>query len=628
VALKAVDDCADLRSYLSQVIVENLVRQLYWRWPVPMGGAAFEDDRESSPNDYTSTNVQEEGVDELDLVKTDGYSLFVTSEDRFAIVQSWPPEQSRLTSEMRLNGHAHGLFKYRDLAVVFSDFYDGFGEFAPESWGGTRIELIDVSDRARPTVVRTIDIEGYLVDARLIDGHLYAVLSSYMQVPVEVWELLQRDDLDLPELDWDATDEEREAAAASARRILRPLVEEIVGRVALDRVLPILRDWTPDEPDASPGLLVGCGDLFRPAEVSEYSVLSVLHIDLDAPTPADNPLDTTGLLSDGWIVYASADSLYIAQSSWWWWWGWGPLERTTAIHKFELASDGKREVRYAASGRVEGWLLNQFSMSEHRDHLRVATTEFDWWGITPEEGPDHGSLVTVLRDNGAGELVEVGRVDGIAPGERIYACRFLGDTAYLVTFFQVDPLFTLDLSDPANPRIVGELEVTGFSSYLHPIDDDHLLAVGMETDEQGRPIGLAVSVFDVSDPGSPSLDHRYLIEDEEGVWSWSEALDDHHAFTYHRSVLSIPAYLSGGDRQFSGLVVMLVDPELGITELGRIDHSGLPPGPYRSSAWMRRSTYIEDAVYSLSNLGIMVNLLYRPDEVLAEVPFFSSSGTP
>ena len=161
--------------------------------------------------------------------------------------------------------------------------------------------------------------------------------------------------------------------------------------------------------------------------------------------------------------------------------------------------------------------------------------------------------------------------------------------------------------------------MTGFSSYLHPVGNDWLLAVGMEADEEGRILGLAVSVFDVRDFANPNLAHRYLIESGDDTWSWSEALNDHHAFTYHRGVLSIPAYIGGAEGRFSGLLVLAVDPEEGIHELGRVDHQDLGSGAY--DPWMRRSVYIEDALYSLSSAGVKVNHLYNPEVELAKVVF-------
>jgi uncharacterized secreted protein with C-terminal beta-propeller domain len=465
-------------------------------------------------------------------------------------------------------------------------------------------------------VVRTIDVEGWIVDARLIDGDLYAVTRSYMELPSELWDLAWQDDIGLPDLPWDASDDERERILAEAREIIRPYVVEIMARYPLDEMMPRFADRTPDSPDTEARPLFDCGSLYRPAHTSDWAILSVLHLDLDQ----DGPVTATGLIADGWTVYASASSLYVAQTSnsWAWWWGWAPSEMTTVLHKFELDPSLPEPVRYAASGQVKGWILDQFSMSEYDDFLRVASTEFDWWwGATPDVEP--ASSVTILADNGRGALREAGHVGGLGPGERIFAVRFMGPRGYVVTFEQIDPLFTLDLSDPTDPTVVGELEVTGFSSYLHPIGDDWLLAVGQEADEEGRVLGLAVSIFDIRDFAEPKLAHRHLIEGEDDTWSWSEALSDHHAFTYHRGVLSIPIYIGGAEGRFSGLLVLAVDPEDGIWELGRIDHQDLSETDWR--AWMRRSVYIEDAIYSLSSAGVKVNSLHNPEVEIAKVPF-------
>jgi len=629
-ALKRFSGCADVHDYLEDVILETLVRQLYWDWwyRVPYAGGP-EDDGSSSPTDYTTTNLQEEGVDELDMIKTDGDFLYVADDLAFTIVDSWPPSSASLASRLDLESQPHGLFLLDDRAVVFTDS-NGISKFAPEIYrGGTRIDIIDVTDRSRPAVAHSIEVEGWLIDARLIDGHAYVVIQSRMDIPQEAWDLIWDGELDLPELDWSAPDDEREAASREATRILRPYVEEIVAGLEAADVVPMIRSTT-DGDWNEPRPLFDCRDLYRPSQLSEYSMLSVLDIDLSDPSSGSPPIDAVGLLADGWTVYASSQNLYVAQSSRWWW-GRPWRDMTTTIHKFELAPGRSKSIRYAASGEVTGWLLDQFSISEHDVHLRVATTEFDWWRGVPDAENDPGSVVTVLADDRQGRLIETGRTDGIAPGERIYACRFMGDMGYLVTFVQVDPLFTLDLSDPTAPRLVGELEVPGYSAYLHPMENGFLLAVGMDADDQGRVLGLAVSIFDVRDAATPRLAHRFIVEDEQNTWSWSEALDDHHAFTFHRGVLSIPAYLSEGPVSFSGLIVLSADEERGIWELGRIDHSDLPAGPWGQSARMRRSVYIEDWLYSLSTRGVKVNSLARPDFELAKVPFYEAipeDGTP
>ncbi len=616
-ALRALGDCEDVRSYLIDVAVERVLEYRYgWLWWGPPWAGA-EDDRgvHDVPSDFTTTNNQEQGVDEIDIVKTNGTHLYAVEEENLHVMLSWPAEVTSEIATVATPNYGRGLFLRGDRVLVASDRWSSEDE--PTGFlGGIRFSLFDVSHPASPVLLRTIDIEGWLADARLIDGDLYAVVRSNIELPSELWDLAWRDDLGLPDLPWDVSDAERDRILDEARSILQPLVEEIMAAFSVDEFLPRVLDVMATDPKAIPQPLLECESLYRPADASDWAVLSVVHLDLDD----DRPLAATGLIADGWTVYASTTNLYVAQTSDWWWWGWMPAPSImkTVIHKFELEPTSPDPVRYAASGSVDGWILDQFSLSEHEGLLRVAATEFDWWwGTTPDE--ERASSVTVLTDDGSGSLREVGQLGGLGPGEQIYAVRFMGDTGYVVTFRQVDPLFTVDLSDPYFPKLVGELEVTGFSSYLHPIGEEWLLAVGQEADTDGRVVGLAVSVFDVRDLAMPRLAHRYLIEGDDDTWSWSEALNDHHAFTYHRGVLSIPAYINGAEQRFSGLIVLAVDPEDGIRELGRIDHQDLVAS--EGDTWIRRSIYIEDAIYSLSSAGVKVNSLVNPEVELARVPF-------
>lgn len=287
-------------------------------------------------------------------------------------------------------------------------------------------------------------------------------------------------------------------------------------------------------------------------------------------------------------------------------------------------------------------MLNRYSMGEHEGYLRVATTDFGllWSGQESQEEP--ASNVFVLSRSGQ-DLDVVGEIRGIAPGEQIYAARFLADRGFLVTFEQIDPLFTLDLSDPTAPALVGELKVPGYSAYLHPVGDDHLLAVGMDGTEDGLITGLAVSLFDVGDMATPALVDSYTLASGDG-WSYSEALWDPHAFTYHRDVLAIPAYTWDEGGGFSGLLLLDVDRVSGLTEIGRIDHQdmvgeseclhegGMDEEPLDHPcdgdygyAWMRRGLMIEDNVYSISDYGMKVNDLHDPGTEHARVLFWPAS---
>jgi hypothetical protein len=447
-----------------------------------------------------------------------------------------------------------------------------------------------------------------------------------LNLPIDTWSLFQDPSLDLPQPDAATSETERFLMRVEARSKLRPRIAEMLSDVPVEQLLPLIRDQRVGAPDAATRPLNACTDLFRPVELTRAGVLNLVRIDLvnDAAAP-----DATGVLSDGWTVYASADNLYVAQTSQSWWWGFDEPDLETHVHKFALGA-GQGQTRYAASGRVQGWLLNQFSMSEYEGNLRVASTDFGSWGTLDGQANN----VTVLTER-AGSLVEVGFVGGIAPGEQIYAARMMGPKGYVVTFRQTDPLFTIDLSDPTHPQVVGELEIPGYSGYLHPIDDDHLLAIGMDGTDTGQISGLAVSVFDVTDFANPQRSQYYVLGDNG--WGWSEALNDHHAFTYHRGVLSIPASFEDYEfgNHFAGLVVMEAGVD-GISELGRVNHADLASAgecPYMGadaglcdgyvgSSWnteMRRSIYLEDKLVSISGAGLKFSELTAPETELASV---------
>ena len=252
-------------------------------------------------------------------------------------------------------------------------------------------------------------------------------------------------------------------------------------------------------------------------------MLTVLTVDL---AKGLEPVDSIAVMTDGRIVYASPESLYVATERW--------ADRPdpakpqteqegvrTAIHKFDI-SDSQR-TQYRGSGTVAGYLLSQWSLSEYKGVLRVVSTESPaWWGT----GGETESFLTTLRHQG-GALVQAGRIGGLGKGERVYAVRMIGDTGYVVTFRQIDPLFTVDLSVPERPRVLGELKIPGYSAYLHPVGEDLLLGVGQDATEEGRPTGTQLSLFDVSDLRKPTRLHT-----EHVGLGWSEAESDHHAFLY------------------------------------------------------------------------------------------------
>ena len=364
------------------------------------------------------------------------------------------------------------------------------------------VVLVDVADPAAPVVLERLEVDGRYLSARLVDGAVRLLTTSAPQVTATT-----------PAEPFGA--EEEEAALAENRA-----AAESVG---LEDVLPqvVRRDAAGAELAAGPA--VACDDVRHPGSGAVGA--STLLVTTLRPSAGLAPVDTTAVTTDGDLVYASADRLYVATSRW------GvaaPVAESrepdgrprTELHAFDTTSPDTTD--YVGSGSVDGWVYGRWALSEHRGDLRVATTLDPPWG---GGGPAESSVVVLGERDG--ELVERGRVDGLGRDERISAVRYFGDIATVVTFRQTDPLYVLDLGDPDSPRLLGELKVPGFSTYLHPLGDDRLLGVGHEADSDGRITGVQLSVFDLTDLSAPTQVDRLQLGE-----GWSPALDDSRAFGY------------------------------------------------------------------------------------------------
>jgi len=292
------------------------------------------------------------------------------------------------------------------------------------------------------------------------------------------------------------------------------------------------------------------------------------------------------IVADGQTVYANGPSLYIAgDQRWRYMWGMRsgmrtgiqPTQPSTELYKFDISGSGKP--RFVAGGKVDGWLINQYALSEWNGDLRVATTAGQPW----DRSGSTASTVYVLRESG-GSLRELGSVGGLGKGERIYAVRFIGTTGYVVTFRQTDPLYTVDLSDPRAPKVTGELKIPGYSAYLHPIGDGQLLGVGQDASTQGRVKGLQVSLFDVGNVAQPTRLTQYTVKNER-----SEAEFDPHAFLYwaERGLVVLPVS--------NGLLVLAVHGSA-ISEAGSVAHLNA-----------QRSLVIGDTLWTVSMRGLQAN---------------------
>jgi hypothetical protein len=380
-----------------------------------------------------------------------------------------------------------------------------------------------------------------------------------------------------------------------------------------------------------------CSSFHRPSDSHARGVTSILSLDLAGDALE---IDHDQVLTNQPLFYASKDTLVISEAAndGWWFWSHREDREWLNVHTFDISTAG--QATYLASGRVEGDLHDSFSVDEEGGYLRLATTTR---GRGDGSGEEENHVFVLGRQGDHLEIV--GHLGDIARGEEIMSARLVGDKGYLVTFRQVDPLFTLDLADPTAPKLVGELKIPGYSSYLHPISNEHVLAVGYAGDEFGITWEQQVSLFDVSDFASPKLATTLPLA-LEGEWAWSEAIDEHKAFTYWapRKLLALPQSSSNAtwneeqqayDHAYlSRLVLIDVDAEAGtLVRRGTVDHSDFynaDPDAYPyGNIDIRRSIFMGDFVYTLSDRAISVNRtddLTRVDVELLPGASYDDSG--
>jgi len=552
--------------------------------PAPAAPASSTQDA-ATPS-FSTTNVQETGVDEPDVVKTDGRLVYLVTDRTLRIVDVLRAVPT-VVGTLALEGYGHQLLLRGKRLLVSAS--GGGGYASPRSpvvsppvpspppqpalvapigpgYGQTLLTEVDVSDATSPKVARAMTIDGDFVGARLTGATARIVVGS---APDPIFATQGR------------TLRQAVAATTTARFVPRTVLSSAVSGRTFRR--PIAR----------------CGQVRRPRSFSGTGLVTVMTIDLDRGLYS---VDRDAVMAGAQTVYGSTGSLYVASQRYSAALEDGravPASSATEIHRFDASKEGL--TTYRATGEVPGFVLNQYALSEFGGRLRVATTKEPLWFPSPAgdgtgETTESSSAVTVLDEQGT-RLVPVGRVGDLGKGERIYAVRFVGDTGYVVTFRQVDPLYVVDLSTPTAPRVRGELKITGYSAYLHPVGDDLLLGVGQEASAQGRISGSQVSLFDVSNPAAP----RRLSQKLLGQGS-SAAEFDPHAFLYWAptklAVLPLTTY--GEASYTTGAVGLHVARAGGITDAGRVDHVGSDGRP----APIDRSLVIGGRLLTLSYAGL------------------------
>lgn len=578
-------------------------------------------------SEFSGTNNQVVDVDEADIVKGDGDRLYLIHGNNLAVVHAWPAADSSLLGSIVLEGSPRDLFVRGERAVVFSDVWDAwsaglvsdpYGYYS----GVTKVTVLNVSGDV-PSVERELYLEGYYVSSRRHDDVVRIVVQNGARSPQVPYPYLEYTDL---------------FGNPYPAEVLQNQIDEWFARIISAVRNSTIDDWLSREWVRDNGTVTQlpprCEDYYLPDPgVTRPGVTNVISFDLAA---AALELDGASIFGMAERVYANTEAVILASydtrydSR-------GIAGEQTLLHRFTL--DGAATA-YQASGFVAGHIHNQFSLDEQDGIVRVSTTERRWDGFNEAEPwnwvpPEPVNRVITLERSDA-ELVTLGETVEFAHNEEIYATRFIGDRGYVVTFRQTDPFFVIDLSDPADPHLVGELKIPGFSEYLHPLDANHLLALGRDTEQvEGGfiDLGQALQIFDVTDPTAPTVAHKFVFEGGAS----SQANVDHHAITFHpeQNLIAFPlvAYYP---YYTNSLEVFRVDVDTGFERVGGIGSTlsdedcfamlGYDPSwlscygeldrenilnSWRSqcsgSEYYKRGVFRADTVYAISNLDIAVH---------------------
>jgi uncharacterized secreted protein with C-terminal beta-propeller domain len=517
-------------------------------------------------SEYSTTNTQTVGVDEADFVKNDAQYVYVLSATGLHVIDAWPVQDSHEVNYLKLPGQPTRLFLSGDKLVVYTRVGAGgsslpsgaqtctYGydcRFGAEP-GQTLVKVYDVANPAAPRELVQYELSGGYVASRRVGANVYTVVFERPGVAAPAV------DTSIPS----SGPAELESNYAAAVK----LAGERVDQLEDGYFLPWVEQRRPDNTLASK--INSCDQALVAQSASGASLTSLVSFNLDQ---LDAPQRTL-VASKAGFVYSSAHALYMATE------GENGADNSyfshsanerSSIHKFALEGAA---TRYVGSASIRGHVLNQFAMDEQSDILRVATTS----GQVP--APDVSSNVTTLGVTN-GSLGVLGELTGLAPTEDIRSVRFDGNRGFVVTFKKTDPLFVIDLSQ-TTPRVLGELKIPGFSTYMHPMDATHLLAIGLDADDKGSFAyfnGIQLQIFDISQLSAPKLLHKTTIGTRGSA---SDALTNHLAFNYFaaKSLLALPMTVcegggngSFGDRlTFSGLMVFDVSLEKGINERGRM----------------------------------------------------------
>lgn len=629
-----------------------------------MAPLASGSDNQKAEINFSGTNIQVAGVDESDIVKTDGEYIYSLKDQNIVIVKARPEVDMEVVATVLLDATPQELYIKENKLIVFGYNQGSIGKMPADSiirpnFSGTFLSFYDITNPSSPILTRRLDFDGNYSSSRLIDNSLYFITANYNFYPL---------DNELPRV---FENGQVISGQSNTDKYLYPSVYYINSGAGLNATTVSVFDLNDlQAPINSQVFLIPAGETIYASRqslyiaytkyISEYQLQMAVAREILAPLFSEKErqrieqiekIDTSILseeeklskinqVIEGYINRLSNEEQKIMseniqtefnrrhpQVA-------DELEKTV-IHKISFSDQG---LQYVASGEVTGRLLNQFSLDEYQGNLRLATTRSQRWfgpiffapateavvsnpptdsiNITnPVQPTDSINNVYVLDDS----LRTIGRVENLAPGERIYSARFMGVRSYLVTFKQTDPLFVIDLSDPTQPAVLGQLKIPGFSNYLHPYDDTTLIGIGKEAIDKGSQgvdvLGIKISLFDVKNPVAPQELASVILG---GRGSDSSALYDHKAvlFSKEKNLLVLPVSLTSKNNSdyqidFQGSVVFNIN-ESQLSERGRVAFRLPNQFNYQNDYiddTVRRNLYIDNSLFSLSSASLKVSQL-------------------
>lgn len=556
--------------------------------------------------DYSATNVQVEGVDEADTVKTDGHYIYSLNNNQLRIIEAYPTRKLALLATIPYDNEFSPieLFNEGDRLVVMGQSWRNLDDSSPTDSGGLKLaywyfrgesqtvaRVYDVRDKTQPKLEREIAFDGSYLSSRRIGKTVYLLGRKYPLFFPYIMPLVAEpaDDALIPGT----------TPAVKATKTAEP-------QLTRSQVVPKIRD---SRTNNGKDTYLPMKQIYYFPDFSEANYIMVGSFNLDKP---DEPVNVKSYLGGGDIVYASTDNLYISAADY----SGDSAGAVTHIYKFGLKDGG---LAFSNTGEVPGTPLNQYSLDENNGYFRIATTVDTWTSDGTNSQNNTWNNLYTLDDT----MQVKGKLEHLAEGERIYSARFMGNKAYLVTYEQVDPLFVIDLSAPEEPKMLGQLKIPGFSNYLHPYDENHLLGLGQETVASttgGLPTmkGVKLALFDVTDPAQPQELHSLVIG---GKGSYSPASYDAKAFWFDkkRNLLGFPIEETDSSRDyasdewparvFQGAQVFNVTLEDGFVKKGAVTHLDEKPTDYDWYHYVQRLLTIGEELYTFSDTRLKVNSL-------------------